>query len=246
MNHVLEDKITQNTGSNNFLNVIFDSCNNFQQFNLKLFVRCVDNTLVAFENKNDAITVLGYLKNLHSNLRFTMEEETDNSIPFLDLLIIRDTKHDIIETTVYHKPTHSGMFTNYTSFIPHYFKVALVKTLVTRAYWLCSNWHLFASEIDKIKELLMHNGYNKTFLENIIGTQLDRFITDDTYRKHGPEQCRFFMRIPFLGDPSNRLLGPINACLNQFKLGSIKVELLHSFSRLEGTLDLRTSNLNIY
>ena len=34
------------------------------------------------------------------------------------------------------------------------------------------------------------------------------------------------MRLPFLGDPSNRLLGSINACL--------KVELLHSFSRLEG------------
>ena len=46
MNHVLEDKITRNTGGNNFLNVIFDSCNNFQQFNLKLFVRYVDDTLM--------------------------------------------------------------------------------------------------------------------------------------------------------------------------------------------------------
>ena len=87
-----------------------------------------------------------------------MEEETDNSIPFLDLSIIRNTQLDIIETTVYHKPTHSGVFTNYTSFILRYFKVALVKTLVTRAYRLCTNWHLFDSEINKIKDLLMHNG----------------------------------------------------------------------------------------
>ena len=63
----------------------------------------------------------------------------------------------------------------YTSFIPHYFKVVLVKTLVTRVCRLCSNWHLsFDSEIDKITELLMHDGYNKTFLENIIGNQLHR------------------------------------------------------------------------
>ena len=80
----------------------------------------------------------------------------------------------------------------------------------------------------------MNNGYNKTFVENIIETQLGRFITDNTCKKHGPEQRKFFMRLPSLGDPSNRLLGSINACLNQFKLGSIKVELLHSFSRLEG------------
>ena len=92
MNHVLEDKITRNTGGNNFLDIIFNSFNNFQQVNLKLFVRYVDDTLVAFENKNDAITFLGYLNSLHSNLKFTMEEETDNSIPFLDLLIIRDIK----------------------------------------------------------------------------------------------------------------------------------------------------------
>ena len=235
MNHVLEDKITRNTGGNNFLDIIFNSFNNFQQVNLKLFVRYVDDTLVAFENKNDAITFLGYLNSLHSNLKFTMEEDTDDSIPFLDLLIIRDIKHDnIIETTVYRKPTHSGVFTNYISFIPHYFKAALVKTLVTRAYRLCSNWHLFHSEIRKIKALLMNNGYNKTFVENIIGTQLDRFITDNTCKKHEPEQRKYFMRLPFLGDPSNRLLGSINACLNQFNLGSIKVELLHSFSRLEG------------
>ena len=120
----------------------------------------------------------------------------------------------------------------------------MVKTLVTRAYRLCSNWHIFDPEIDKIKELLMNNGYNKTFVESIISTQLDRFVTDDTYRKHEPEQCNFLMRLPFLGDPSNRLLRSINACLNQFKLGSIKVELLHSFSRLEGNFRFK-SNLNI-
>ena len=80
----------------------------------------------------------------------------------------------------------------------------------------------------------MHNGYNKTFLENIIATQLDRLITDTSYKKHGPEPRRFFIKLPFLGDPSNRLLGSINSCLNQLKLGSIKIELLHTFSRLEG------------
>ena len=33
----------------------------------------------------------------------------------------------MLDITVYRKPTHSGVFTNYTSFVPHYFKVGLVK-----------------------------------------------------------------------------------------------------------------------
>ena len=64
------------------------------------------------------------------------------------------------------------------------------------------------------------------YIVNIANCILIKKITNDTCRKHGPEQRKFFMRLPFLGDPSNRLLASINACF--------KVELLHSFSRLEG------------
>ena len=64
----------------------------------------------------------------------------------------------------------------------------------------------------------MHNGYNKVFLKTIIGTQLNRLHTNDTDKKHRPEQRKFFIRLPFLGDLSNRLLGSINSCLNKLKL----------------------------
>ena len=84
-------------------------------------VRYMDDTLVAFENKTDATKFLRYLNSLHNNLEFTMEQENNDIIPFLDLLIIRDRRTDVIETAVYRKPTHSGVFTNYTSFMPHYF-----------------------------------------------------------------------------------------------------------------------------
>ena len=51
MNHVLENNILRSTDNNNsFLDVIFARTVNFPQFKLKLFVRYVDDTLVAFEN----------------------------------------------------------------------------------------------------------------------------------------------------------------------------------------------------
>ena len=42
-----------------------------------------------------------------------------------------------------------------------------------------------------------------------------------------------------MGDASNRLLGSLNSCLNQIKLGTINVNISHYFSRLEGNFSLK-------
>ena len=133
MNYALESKITRNSEDNSFLDIIFKSHNNFEQFNLSLFVRYVDVALAVFKNHNDALRFLEYLNSLHKNLEFTIEHECDDKIPFLDLLIIRNRDKNIIDLAAYRKPTHSDVFTNFTSFILFQFKMGLVKTLVTRA-----------------------------------------------------------------------------------------------------------------
>ena len=194
MNYVLESKITRNSEDNNFLDIIFRSHNNFEQFNLSLFVRYVDDTLAVFQNRNKALRFLKYLNSLHKNLEFNIEHECDDKIPFLDLLIIRNRNNNIIDLAVYRKLTHSGVFTNFTSFIPLQFKMGLVRTLVTRAYRLCSTWKLFHLELEELTRLLMQNGYTKSFIENIIKTQLNRLYSEEPYKKFGPDPKQIFIR----------------------------------------------------
>ena len=110
MNYVLESKITRNSEDNSFLDIIFKSHNNFEQVNLSLFVRYVDDTLAVFKNRNDALRFLKYLNSLQNNLEFIIEHECDDKIPFLDLLIIRNRDNNIIDLAVYRKPTHSGVY----------------------------------------------------------------------------------------------------------------------------------------
>ena len=71
MNHILEDKITRNT-EHNFKDITFQSLNDFPQFNLKLFIRYVDDTLAVFDSRQDALDFLKYLNSLHHNIEFTM------------------------------------------------------------------------------------------------------------------------------------------------------------------------------
>ena len=101
-----------------------------------------------------------------------MECEEDEKLAFLDLLIIKSNGN--VELTVYRKPTHSGVFTHFSSFIPHRYKVALVKTLICRAYRHCSSWHLFHAEIKCITNMLMNNGYNKSHIKSIVGIFLNK------------------------------------------------------------------------
>ena len=105
-----------------------------------------------------------------------MEEEIDGTlgIVFLDIKIHRETER--VNITIYRKPTHSGVYTNWLSFCPTYMKHNLVYTLVNRAWQICSSYKLWHIEVNKIKSMLMANGYNESLIDMKIGQLLDKTL----------------------------------------------------------------------
>ena len=89
-------------------------------FFLKVFIRYVDDTLAVFENEDEAHRFLIFLNNLHPNIKFTCDKEAFNKLPLLDLLLIKDSDPTVenISVTIYRKPTQSGVFTHFLSFVP--------------------------------------------------------------------------------------------------------------------------------
>ena len=77
-------------------------------------------------------------------------------------------------TSVYRKPTFSGVFSNFGSFIPKSYKYNLLFTLLHRAFKLCSNFERFHQEIDKCKTIFENNGYPKSFVDFFIKKYLDK------------------------------------------------------------------------
>ena len=63
-----------------------------------------------------------YLNKQHKNIEFTTEIEENGSLSFLDIIITRENI-----TSDYHKPTFSGVFTNFESFIPEMHKCGLIE-----------------------------------------------------------------------------------------------------------------------
>ena len=54
----------------------------------------------------------------HPNIKFTFEVEKNNNFSFLDIKICRENNK--FTTSVFRKPTFSGVFTNFDSFIPNF------------------------------------------------------------------------------------------------------------------------------
>ena len=57
-------------------------------------------------------------------------------------------------------------------------------------------------EIERIKKILLDNGYS----ENIINTQITKKIAQfSTLKRFGPEKCPVYLRVPWIGKPSTNL-----------------------------------------
>ena len=57
------------------------------------------------------------MNNLHKNIKFTVEFEENDHLPFLDVLVTRNSDGNI-ETSVYRKKSFSGLYIKYDSYVP--------------------------------------------------------------------------------------------------------------------------------
>ncbi len=199
VNHLLEPRIIRS--DHDHLNLQFITSDSSTSFSIKLFVRYVDDTLVVFNNPGDADRFISFLNSLHPNMKFTMEHEVLDRLAFLDLMLIKEKKKNKLNITVYRKPTHSGVFTHFTSFVPYPFKVGLINTLLSRAYRICSNWSVFHLEAERLMSMLMMNGYSSQLFDSKLGIFLKNKLEEkssdedeDNSKVYGPEQFKVFYR----------------------------------------------------
>ena len=91
-----------------------------------VYRRFVDDTFLLFRSKYYVEKFRNYLNKQHINIKFISEIEENNSLSFLDIKISHEHKKFV--TSVYRKPTFSGVFTNFESFIPDTYKRGLIET----------------------------------------------------------------------------------------------------------------------
>ena len=107
-------------------------------------------------------------------------------------------------TSVYHKPTFSGIFTNFESFIPDKYKLELIWFLLHRSFRLCSHYENFHQEIETLKSIWKHNSYPHNFVNHCIKKFLNKLFLQIDFIIMVPKK-KLICILPYLGKTSLNL-----------------------------------------
>ena len=103
-----------------------------------------------------------HINNLYQNIKFTMEEESNGELVFLDTLLKLDNGE--ISVLIYRNPTHTDQYLHYSSHHQTSCKESVVSSLFNRAYSIITNKDDLHKENARIKQVLKEMDIRKALL----------------------------------------------------------------------------------
>ncbi len=189
-----------------------------------MYRRYVDDTFLLFKDPCHLPLFLDYMNSHHASIEFTSECESNGSLSFLDVLVSKST--ECFCTSLFRKPTFSGVYSNFDSFIQMSYKFGLVSTLLFRAHSLCSSYVKFHEEIVFLKSVLSKNGYPTAFLDCVVKKFLDKLFASKKLVVDFVENKSVCVILPYMGLSSIHVRDRIvKLCKQQFPQLRCKVVL---------------------
>ena len=126
-----------------------------EDFKCVYYRRYVDEIFVLLRSPAHLEKFTIYLNSKHKHIKFTYDPESNNSLPFLDILISRS---DI----------------NFNNFMYDQYKIGLVFILWFRTFSIVSNLYKFNTKVSHLKNLLRKNVLRSKLVDNCIKTFLNK------------------------------------------------------------------------
>ena len=103
---------------------------------------------------------------------FLLWQEENGKLAILDIEVSREKGKFV--TTVYRKPTFSGVYTHFESFLPTIYKFGMVYTIAYCCFKICSDWTKLHEELSFLKQGSSKNRYPLPFIDNCFKTFVDK------------------------------------------------------------------------
>lgn len=136
--------------------------------------------------------ILNVLNSQFPTINFTCECETNDQLPFLDVLVTRI--NDGLDFSVYRKPTNISRYIPADSFSPMSHKRAAFNSMVHRLCMLPLNLPNYIKELHYIKYAAHLNGYDERLIDALVkrhSTFIDEKKHDDiTHYIHSGTECQ--------------------------------------------------------
>ena len=142
-------------------------------------------------------------------IKFTLELEKENKLPFLDCHVCRAPSGSV-SMTVYRKPTHTDHYLHFDSHNPTSTKAGVVGCLARRAKKVCNNDTALKHENQHLVEAFAANSYPKKFIKNKVR---------EAQSQDGPRskpELRSWARLPYVKGVSEA----VSRVLRKSKIGA--------------------------
>ena len=161
--------------------------------------RYVDDIFMLFKRPEHVKSFVDYMNSKYKKIKFSFETEKDEQMPFLDVNVFRENGK--LVTNVYRKETLAGVYTSFSSFIPLEHKFGLVYTLLHRCFCLVSDISKFHFETEKLKEILLANGYSNKFIDKCISKFMNKLYIKKPVTLTVPKK-QLYLVLPYMGKMS--------------------------------------------
>ena len=139
---------------------------------------------------------------------------------FLDIELSPD------RISIFRKDTITGLYVNFTSFVPWTYRTSWIKTLVTHASRICPPNKL-SSEINIIKRFASWNDFPKSVVSSIINKTLNTSSNNEgpnINNKEKSNEITIYFRFPYYGDKGFSLF---KSCICKIKSNAEKIIQLY-------------------
>ena len=133
------------------------------------------------------------INNILPTIKFTVEHETNNSLPFLDVLVIHHQCTHTFSFKVYRKPTNSENYIHFYSYHSHNTKSNVVTSMFLRALRICDPQYL-EQEFNHIHRSFLRLGYPSYFVKQCLSKANRKYYQANNVNTHSTDN---FITIPF-------------------------------------------------
>ncbi|BHF81552.1 hypothetical protein SprV_0802468400 [Sparganum proliferum] len=190
-------------------------------------MRYVDDTFVIL-HRDAKDNFKRELDSVFPQIQFTMEDETNGILSFLDVQVSRQ-EDGTLQTGVFRKATDTEKIPHYNSNHPLSHKRSCVRTLFHRIHTHCS------TEAEKLRErktlwhLFLANGYPRSFVNKCL---YRRHTKTDGEKKQRPEIFRVLPYVRSVSEATERMLRPLSVSVGHRPEATIRRLIMQPKDRL--------------
>ena len=189
----------------------------------KFCLRYVGDILAAFDKEQNSLSVLDFLNKKYPNIKFTIENQVNQSIVFLDVFISGiDNQNLILET--YHEHT-TRLLLHFKTFTSFSYKISLIKCLVDRLFKICNNWNAFHSDKENIKSNLINNAYPPFLINKFIKKYFHHKFSSNQNQLKGTFDVYYF-KLPHISNLSHHIKNKLLKICKEFCKENFNIKLV--------------------